>query len=428
MRVVTTLMLIALCVVVLGLGLGVATLRLYRAPWDSGLDDAISGRRESAPPPDQPTPRAVFDEQVHHFGEMDIDGKGEHDFVVRNVGQAPLRLRAGGGSCRCAVGRIEHEEVPPGGSSRVTVEWTPDNKVGAYEHTVRIETNDPTQPVVTLKIAGRVAFTVRVEPHHLLLSRVDAGEPTSAEVFVWCHEEEPLEILGYELAQPETEEFFEVGWEPVEPPPAAALTKPVGPDPMDREIMGSWEIGAAEEDARVPVARSGFRVEIAIKPGLPRGPFRQTIRLRTNLGAVPLVEIPVEGMVVGQVGVAGQGWNDDRGILDLGVVSADRALSRRLLLVARGEDHEQVRFRIARVQPEVLKADLREEERTTLANGRVTQTPLVVQIPENSPSANHLGSELGRLGLIEIETTHSKVPVLRIYVRFAVEGAGGRPR
>jgi len=50
----------------------------------------------------------------------------------------------------------------------------------------------------------------------------------------------------------------------------------------------------------------------------------------------------------------------------------------------------------------------------------VKRIPISITIPAGSPACNHLGSQLGGLGRIVLETGHPDVPKLTIPVRVAV--------
>jgi hypothetical protein len=69
---------------------------------------------------------------------------------------------------------------------------------------------------------------------------------------------------------------------------------------------------------------------------------------------------------------------------------------------------------------DVLKVEI--GQTTPVNNGAMSQTLLTIAIPPGSPPANHLGSDTGKLGQIKIRTNHPNVPMLRILIRFAVEG------
>src|SRR4051812_32552624 len=48
-------------------------------------------------------PRAVAEEAKYNFGTMQRGTSKSHDFVIKNVGEAPLKLRAGTTSCKCTL-------------------------------------------------------------------------------------------------------------------------------------------------------------------------------------------------------------------------------------------------------------------------------------------------------------------------------------
>ena len=76
-------------------------------------------------------------------------------------------------------------------------------------------------------------------------------------------------------------------------------------------------------------------------------------------------------------------------------------------------------FKPVKIVPDALSVSLGQRSEI---NNAVTQTPLEIAIPPGTPAENHLGSEQGKLGQIILETTHPRVPKLRILVRFVVEG------
>ena len=73
-----------------------------------------------------------------------------------------------------------------------------------------------------------------------------------------------------------------------------------------------------------------------MKPGLPQGPFQQTISLETNQPSYPELTVVVKGEVESDISVAGPNWSSQLGLLDIGTVSSQTGTQRRLLLVVRG--------------------------------------------------------------------------------------------
>jgi hypothetical protein len=162
-------------------------------------------------------------------------------------------------------------------------------------------------------------------------------------------------------------------------------------------------------------------VKVTVKPGMLQGMFLQDVLLQTNLPSIPQIALPIRGIInSNQITVAGRGWDPDSGILTLGRVARGEGLERRLTLVARGPYSKQVEFKPDHVEPPDLKVTV--GQRSKMGQGTVTQTPLIISIPPGCAPANHFGSDQGNLGEIILATTHPKVPKLRIFVRFVIEG------
>jgi hypothetical protein len=387
----------ALClllIILLGIaaGVGTAVLRIKHTPWHPERDESVAVNRVDTPPPGEPKAKVSVDQIEFNFGTLDMESSGSHDFVFTNAGNAPLKLTAGKTSCRCTTSKLDPAPVPPGGSTKVTVLWKHAEKLGPYTQTAYILTNDPLRPQVVLAITGQITARARFWPPALVFSRLSAGERATAETRLYCYLEKPLKLIGHAWSNAAAAKFFDATWQP---------------------------LSAAEVQAE-PLARSGWLVKVTVNPGLPQGPVDQQLVLKTDLPSLPAVGLPIQGVIGSEIAIAGPGWDADTGVLNLGEVSRQAGAQRRLMLVVRGPLHKQITFKPASIVPSVLKATL--GQRSEINNGAITQIPLLIEIPKGSPPGNHLGSDQGQLGEILLETTHPRVPKLRILVRFAIEG------
>ncbi|MBN1395969.1 MAG: DUF1573 domain-containing protein [Pirellulales bacterium] len=373
-----------------GLGIGVASLRTPESWWtpETGVDSEAQSTSFSE---NDPRPMLVVDQSEYNFGVVDLKTGGSHDFVFRNEGDAPLKLVSGGSSCRCTVSEFDEKVVPPGGSDKVTVSWTPSERVGSYQQSVKILTNDPEMPEVTLTIAGEISAIAQVSPLELVFSRVSSNEAAAAEAHLLCYLEEKYDILGHKWSDKETARYFDVKLRP-----------------MTVEELSKW-----------PTATSGYRAEITVKPGLPQGPFRQILSFDTSLEALPQMELPIEGIVGSEIAVVGPGWDEDKGLLTIGAVHKDKGASRQLWLIVRGAHRKDVVFKPIDVFPNSMKVVLGEP--SEINNGRAVKTPLSIDVPPGSPTINCLDLETGKYGEIILGTSHPQVPKIRILVRMAIE-------
>ncbi len=381
--------------VIVGLGVGaaatVARLGLY--PWSG---DIVGGRPdERLPPPADPDalPRVVVDQTEYDFGTMDYRDTGQHDFIFRNVGDGPLRLKVASSTCRCTIGALETEVVAPGGTAKVTLVWHADDEMtGPYRQSATILTNDPAQPQVQLSVSGLITAAVFASPAGVQLGTLSAEESHTAEVELVCTRKEPLEVT-YKLADESLAEFFELHLAPLDP----------------------------QRVSKHENAQNGLLLTVTLKPGLPLGPFVQTIQLQTNVPAAPSLEIPIKGTISGDITIVGAGWLDSENLLTIGAVQSNEGASRRLLLVTCGPYREKVKFNPVVSPSSPLRVTV--GETVPVGEGKITQTPLIIEIPKGTPPVSHLGGAEGKYDEVVIHTNHPKSPQLRILVRYAVLGS-----
>jgi hypothetical protein len=389
-----TWLIIALAAIVgIAVGMGTAVVRQRSIPWDPSLLRVNGQVPQTAK--SVPQPKVAFDAAEFDFGVMDSNGTDRHDFVLKNVGDAPLILTKGSTSCKCTISEVNEKPIPPGSASKVTVQWSGKGNLGEFEQTANILTNDPARPQITLTINGRLTTAVRLDPADLVFTRITAGEKAQGKFRVYGYLAEPFHITEYKLDNPKFAGLF------------AFHARPLSPEQLKED-----------QDAK-----AGCEVEVTIKPGLPVGPLREKIVLSTAYSSHPTVELPVSGRVSSEIAIVGRGWAEENGLLELGTVNGRVGGQYTLSLFASGPHHAEIKYGPVELDPDlldVLRVDL--GPTAPVNDGAMSRTTLTITIPPGSPPANHLGSDTGKLGQIKIKTSHPNVPMLRILVRFAVEG------
>ncbi len=327
---------------------------------------------------------------------METNNAGQHVFVVANAGDEPLILEQGKSlcgccTCVCTTQLPEKGTIPPGESADVTLKWSIKRFTGAFHQSSTLLTNDRDRPELTLGVSGRLTPTVRAVPWKLVFSRLSAGQAASGEVRVYGYRDKPLEITGCRMSDPAGSSFFETE---------------IVPLPADE---------VAEEDD----ATSGFLLRVNVKPGLPPGPFRQEIILRTNVDSAATVHVPVEGAVGNDISIVAKGWDERTRVLEIPAVAGNGGAERTLMIVVRSPHCQEAKFEPVQVEPEFVEVEV--GEATSMNDGALTRTPLTVRIPPGSPPAKHLDPPEGEFGRIVLETDHPQQPRLEILLRFVVE-------
>jgi hypothetical protein len=351
------------------------------------LVDAKSG----VLPPDQAAAaRVEVPESHYNFGTMERGTSKSHEFVIRSVGAAPLTLRGGSTSCKCTLSQVPTAPVPPGGSTKVKVEWSAKSGSGEFTQTAKVETSDPTHSEIELTIGGQIVVNSAVEPTDFVFDKLMIGESKSAQVFVMAMLQDELTVKDPEFSDPTLRDKFDVKIEPVEK------------DALPNKL-----------------AHKGVRITLSAKPDIPVGRFVSWLRVHTDLKDSEKLDIPISGQVVGDITVRGlTGWNEEQGVLVIGSVKSSEGAHGKVNLIVRGKDAADVKFDVKSVTPEGLKITIGKPQKI---KDTFVQVPVDIEIPKNTPPMVHLDTAQGEAARIVFSTTHPKVKELAMGVRFAVE-------
>jgi hypothetical protein len=374
-------------------GAGTAALDAATRPWRIGdfAPEAIHVRPDSLPKVDVP-------ETVHHFGTVGMGGTGTHAFVIGNTGTAPLTLSRGATSCTCTVSDFEAggdgsptgtKVIAPGTATKVKVQWR-GKAEGPFRQQATILTNDPRRPEIALVVEGLVIPTWKAVPNAIVLPRLssDGGERATARIFTFG--KEPPVIESISAPDPQISPFLHLSSSPLEAAEIAAETGATG----------------------------GFLLTVEVKPGLPPGPLRQTVRMVFRMPEEVTAELPLEGTVTGDLALAGTAWDSSHQAVSLGTVSSRSGLRTDLFLTAKGPHRTNLRPVVREVIPKSLVVEVGEGK--PIGSGAVLRFPLTITIPPGSPTCNHLCSQQARGGRIVIETGHPDTPTLTIPVCVAI--------
>ncbi|MFM7108973.1 MAG: DUF1573 domain-containing protein [Planctomycetaceae bacterium] len=376
-----------------GVGVGTAALDATLRPWQLG------GFRPGGARPDVAAPRAEIEETTHAFGTVGTGAKGRHAFTIRNGGVGPLTLTRGASSCSCTIGDLGGADgdgpdakavVPPGSAAPVTVQWTGKGGGGPFRQQVTILTDDPRRPEIALVVEGTVVPTWKAVPPELVVPRIAAGTGGRASATVFTFGEAPPTVRSAVIDGDDAEPLF------------AVTTAP-----LDAEAV-------ADEEA----ATGGFRVDVELKPGLPIGRLRRIVTVTFDMGGEVVADIPLAGVVGGDLSLAGPGWDSARQTLVLGTVSGRAGLTTQLFITARGAHAADVRPVVREVEPGSLVVTVGEPR--PVGSGGSLRIPLEIAIPPGSRPANRLCSESGPPGRIVLDTGHPDAPTLTIPVCVAI--------
>lgn len=350
---------------------------------------AVSKKQEAKKPVEVNFPKAEVPELIYEFGNIERGTSMSHVFKIRNVGKQPLHVEVASTTCKCTVGDLSKEDVPPGEESDILLEWVAKTGPGPFRHGAVLSTNDPTQTSINLTVEGQVVESTAMSPAELMFGSVQAGESPSASLYLMSFLEDEIKVLDYELSDEALAKQMEIEIQPAE------LAELPSPD-----------------------ATSGMKVTVTYRSGKTLGPFFNWMTVNTNLKKAEKLLVPIAGTVVGDVSIFGPGWVEPKGLLRMGSFSGSEGKRVPLKVAIRGEHAHDANFEIAEVDPPQLKAVLGEPRKM---GDKLLHVPLVVELPAGTSPIVRLGEPNSSDAHIVLRSMQPEIPDVRLRVWFAVE-------
>lgn len=345
-----------------------------------GLDDAV----EEAGGAPQAVPKIVVTNTQHDFGEMNPHEFGEHEFVIQNIGDAPLVIQSERSTCKCTVAELPGGPIAVGQKRNVKLRWQTSLNNRRFEESATVTTNDPDHPSLTFRVSGDVLVHVGANPPELVMSGIHPGRSESVTTVVTSQVWEHFDIKE-----------------------------------LTSSLEGHrWTVEPATETQLEQLkAKSGQHLTLHLPDSLPQGEFNHWVRFQLTpaRGESKMYELPLRGKVLRRVAVYGSGI-DMTGKVSLGVIPSQQGHRRRLVMKVRDPQPELQVDQIT-CHPDFLRV------KVTPYPAKVTTTKglyyLDIEVPKLSPVSRFQSSEAGE---VTIQFDHPRIEDLRLRVDFAVSG------
>ncbi len=188
--------------------------------------------------------------------------KIEHNFVIKNVGEADLQILKARPGCGCTVTQFD-KVIAPGAEGKVQASVDISQFKGPIEKGIDLETNDPDQARARLTVRANIKTIVDVKPTDHVRFSVNKGEGKKEERVLVPTYEKPLQIKNATIDS----DFF--------------IVELIQPD------EGSQ--------------KSEYKLNVAVKETAPIGTQTGSVQLVLEGGPVPTIEIPVTAIVRGPI-------------------------------------------------------------------------------------------------------------------------------
>ncbi|ADB16015.1 protein of unknown function DUF1573 [Pirellula staleyi DSM 6068] len=320
-------------------------------------------------------PEAIAPSKEYDFGVMDPLTDGFHEFVIRNDGDAPLKLDVGSTTCKCTVGGLSDREIPPGGEGKVKLEWNTGRYNLFYSHYAEIKTNDPFRKSIDFNVKGKVRQELNANVPEIIVPKMQPGTETTASVLLYSQLYDNFTLSNLKSNLPGL----------------------------------AWKIEPATiDDLPDYDAKMVQKLVVTLPPDLPQGNFSDTLYMQVSPGTPGAQPIDFQLELKGQVGLrltmygAAVSSLDGEGQIDLGKTKQGKAKATKVLVKIRDDEPTLTAPKITLI-PDFLQAELKPHESDDQVAGLYD---LVITIPEDAPACQMLGNPYGT---IRIATGHPRI-------------------
>ena len=351
--------------------------------------DAVEGLEISAT---GPYPKAVVPETEYHFEPMAVGASQSHKFMIKNEGEAPLRLKKGETTCKCTLSDLAQESIPVGEQAEVELTWTPKSAGDEFRQEASIHTNDPHNKLIRLTVIGPV--------HQLLTIRPESG---------WN-----MQSMARDETETLTGEISSIILDKFEIKSIEASSEHVKPHyrPMtDAELKESG-------------AKSGYRLSVAFDPkDMKLGKFAEKIVVHTNLETASEIPLEITGTFLGAIqlfpfipkGVHNPGiqWFPELMAINLGKFPAAKGATGWFMMRV-GDMPDGQEFQVRKIESSnSLTATVTPQQ----AGSKSSHKAFLVtfQVKPGSPPQSHLRKQSA---WVVLKTNHPHAPEIKFFVEY----------
>jgi hypothetical protein len=101
-------------------------------------------------------PKASSQQMEYDFGNIELGKVVTHNFILVNNGGDSLKILDVHASCGCTAAKPDKNDLAPGESTNIKVEFNSAGKSGKQEKYVYVKTNDSSTPELKFKFTGNV--------------------------------------------------------------------------------------------------------------------------------------------------------------------------------------------------------------------------------------------------------------------------------
>lgn len=133
-------------------------------------------------------PMIQFQEEKWDFGKVKQGDILSHEFVFKNVGEAPLSILRVRTSCGCTAALVSEKKIEPGKEGRIKVTFNSGGYAEKIVKSIYVDSDDPNRSNLELLVSAEIEVPpkpkIKVDPYNLDLGLLLEGEELRGKVTI----------------------------------------------------------------------------------------------------------------------------------------------------------------------------------------------------------------------------------------------------
>ena len=143
-------------------------------------------------------PKATLLEPDFQFGKVAMGSKVEHTFLVRNTGDAPLRMKNVTMTAPLRPVKLQ-ATIAPGQEAQLKFSLDTTQLSKEFDGRIVLTTDDPKTPQLEMRFSGEVLPSLEVTPKPVVVLVGQKGQSTESELELVNHESDPVAITDIQF-------------------------------------------------------------------------------------------------------------------------------------------------------------------------------------------------------------------------------------
>ena len=207
-------------------------------------------------------PELSVEQGSFNFGTIPQGKKVQHDFIIKNSGDAPLQIKQLSADCGCTAAKPSSSLILPGKSAEVQVTFDSTNFSGSVQKSVTMTTNAGKMPSYIFKLNGNIIDELQVTPRQLSLGPITAGVAKQVTITVTNRGANSVKLLSVNVNSTSLLIKPTIKNADLKPGETGSVELSITPRPEAKVLSGYVHImtnSAQKKEITVPVYASGAK-------------------------------------------------------------------------------------------------------------------------------------------------------------------------